>query len=581
MIEAFRKYKSAGFSCLPTKKNKAPMLPQNWKDGFDEQYFKDAEGIGLICGSKSGGLECFDFDNHFGDAKQNLANYIVIPEVKEIYDKYKLPIESSINGGFHVLYRCSKNEGNRKLAQRWMKEQGRPDAIIETRGDGGYFVAYPSTGYKVIRNDIFDIPVISEIERAILIDNAISLNEYSAPSVVTEFEKGERPGDIYNSDSNSISEMKSLLRGAGWLEVSGGRWRRPNKKDGISATLGKVSSNVFYVFSSNAYPFEEMKAYTPFQVLSFLKFNGDFSMAAKSLPMPEQSFHVKKNGLPETELDKILNNAKINPLEEIGKPPIILTIKDYDGKNGSVHYLRRVFTLGNFSCIIGKAKSKKTFFISLVVSALLMGKDSNKKIAGGLPDNKENILYFDTEQGIYDSHNVIKRIKSMAGTDYNLNAFNLRSFTPMERCQIIEYAFKKMGNKTGFCVIDGIADLAIGINDEDEASRVTSILLRLTKEHNCHIVTILHQNKNDNFATGHLGSSIMKKAEIVISVTKNIQNKNQSEVNCDMGRGVDFENFNFEIDDNGFPRVIDVEPERIQAPPSFYESTKEKEEPPF
>jgi len=304
-------------------------------------------------------------------------------------------------------------------------------------------------------------------------------------------------------------------------------------------------------------------------------------MAAKSLPMPEQSFHVKKNGLPETELDKILNNAKINPLEEIGKPPIILTIKDYDGKNGSVHYLRRVFTLGNFSCIIGKAKSKKTFFISLVVSALLMGKDSNKKIAGGLPDNKENILYFDTEQGIYDSHNVIKRIKSMAGTDYNLNAFNLRSFTPMERCQIIEYAFKKMGNKTGFCVIDGIADLAIGINDEDEASRVTSILLRLTKEHNCHIVTILHQNKNDNFATGHLGSSIMKKAEIVISVTKNIQNKNQSEVNCDMGRGVDFENFNFEIDDNGFPRVIDVEPEGIQAPPSFYESTKEKEEPPF
>jgi hypothetical protein len=60
----------------------------------------------------------------------------------------------------------------------------------------------------------------------------------------------------------------------------------------------------------------------------------------------------------------------------------------------------------------------------------------------------------------------------------------------------------------GFVVIDGIADLANAINDEIEASRVVSLLMRWTKIYNCHIHVIIHENKADNNATGHLGSSI-------------------------------------------------------------------------
>lgn len=586
MIDVFKKYKESGFLCLPTKKDKSPLLPQNWKNGFDEEYFKDAEGIGLICGEKSGGLECLDFDNHFNDARKNLSAFVDIPEVNEIYRKYKFPIELTMNGGYHFLYRCSKNEGNRKLAQRWMEEQKRPDAIIETRGEGGYFVAYPTIGYKVVRNDIFNPPQISIIERAVLIDSAISMNEYSVPSTISDYEKDERPGDIYNSKSESIHEMKSLLRDAGWVEVIDGKWRRPDKKDGISATLGKVAPNVFYVFSSNAYPFEPLKAYTPFQVLSFLKFNGDFSKAAESLPKPERYLPVAKNKISETELDKILKNSRIDSKKEIERPPIILTIKEGGGgdKNGSPVYYRRVFTLGNFSCIIGKAKSKKTYFLSLVTAALLNERNPNVKISGELPENKRGILYFDTEQGNYDSQNVIRRIIKLAKTEKNLYAYNLRSFTPKERCQIIEYAFKIMGEYIGFCLIDGVADLAYGINEEDEATRVTSMLLRLTKDNNCHIATILHQNKNDNFATGHLGSAIMKKAEIIISVTKNMSDKSRSEVNCDMGRAVDFEPFMFEIDDYGMPNIINEKPPQKDDPaPRVYNEpiTIERDDSPF
>lgn len=550
MIEAYNKYRKAGFACLPTKEDKSPLIGKNWKDGFSEEYFTEAKGIGIICGSLSDGLECLDFDNHFSDAKENLKAFLDIPEVAEIYQQYKLPIESTKNGGYHLLFRCEKNEGNRKLAQRLNDEQ-RPDAIIETRGQGGYFCAWPTPGYKVIRNDILNVAKISVLERAVLIDNAISTNQFY-PLSKSEYERQDRPGDLYNASIEASHEIPSLLRSEGWTESSPGRWIRPGKKTGLSATLGIVAPNWLYVFSANAYPFYPMKAYSPFQVLALLKFKGNFSKAAESLPKPEKTIVVSKSKLQETELDKILKEAAINLNQAVKRPPTILTITE---QNATSTIYKRVFTQGNFSCIVGKAKSKKTFLISMLTAALLKEKNIDEKFSGEMPIDKKMVLYFDTEQGDYDAYNCIKRIERMAGSVQNLKAFALRQYSPKERCQLIEYAFKIYGDKVGYCVIDGIADLAVAINDEEEASRITTLLLRLTKTYNCHITTVLHQNKNDNYATGWLGSSIMKKAEILISVTKNEQDNSYSEVECNMSRGIVFNKFDFYIDDNGLPIV--------------------------
>ena len=553
MKSVFEKYHDSGFACLPVKRDKSPLLSQRWNNGFSADVFANAEGIGIICGKASGGLECLDFDNHFGDAKKILAKYLEIPEVEEIYKKYHLPIESTQRGGYHLLFRCDRNEGNRKLAQRINKD-GRPEALIETRGEGGYFVAAPTPGYAVIRNDITKISRVSEIDRAILIDNAVSLNEFY-PVIRTEYESKDRPGDLFNDDPDSERQSALTLMDSGWTEVSAGRWRRPGKKEGISATLGKVARGVFYVFTSNAFPFEPMKGYSPFQVLALLKYDGNFSRAADSLPKPERIITQTSGALPESELEKILGIAAIDLSKQVEKPPTIVSITESDGAT-SLRQMR-LMTLGNFSCIIGKAKSKKTFFITMITAALLRPRDYGSKFVGHIKEEKPVIMYFDTEQGDYDCHNTIARIKRMAGHLPNVYAFSLRQFSPIERCQIIEYAFKKYGDRTAFCVIDGIADLAIGINEEEEATRVTSILLRLTKVYNCHIVTVIHQNKNDNFATGHLGSAVMKKAEIIISVVKDSSNSSYSEVNCDLSRGIDFSKFQFMVNDDGIPEVVE------------------------
>lgn len=88
-----------------------------------------------------------------------------------------------------------------------------------------------------------------------------------------------RPGD----DFNRRGDVRALLAQYGWVRIKGGDneyWRRPGKESGTSATL---KDGVFYVFSSNAAPFEPNRGYAPFAVYSLLNHGGDFEQAARSL----------------------------------------------------------------------------------------------------------------------------------------------------------------------------------------------------------------------------------------------------------------------------------------------------------
>lgn len=263
--------------------------------------------------------------------------------------------------------------------------------------------------------------------------------------------------------------------------------------------------------------------------------------------------------LSNDEINNLLLSSKVDTSKPIEKPPTILS--RIEPGAGRYDY-KRLFTLGNFSCLIGKAKSKKTFLLSLLTASVIK---SNENFISEIPNGKTTVLYFDTEQGDYDCQNTIRRIEILSGNRDILKAFSLRQYTPSQRCSIVEHAFKLWGDVTAFCVIDGVADLATAVNDEEEATRVTSMFLRLTKIHNCHISTVLHQNKNDNFATGWIGSQIMKKAELLISVTKSKNDNSLSDVECEMSRAIDFKPFQIYINADGFPVVggiIEKESER-------------------
>ena len=252
-------------------------------------------------------------------------------------------------------------------------------------------------------------------------------------------------------------------------------------------------------------------------------------------------------------LDQYLDNARIDTSINITCPPVILYVKETGFT--AVNY-RRVFTLGNFSCITGRYKTMKTTLLAMITAAIIKGKDKSDTFSGELPFGKKNIVYFDTEQGDYDAYNTICKIEKLSEKSDNFSGYSLREYEPRQRCEIVEYYFKLYGKMTALCIIDGIADLSTTINDEQEATKLTSMLLRLTKQYNCHIATIIHQNKGDNYATGHIGTSIMKKSEIIISVTKLKHNKKISEIACDYSRGVDFESFYIRYGADDLPEIF-------------------------
>ena len=246
-------------------------------------------------------------------------------------------------------------------------------------------------------------------------------------------------------------------------------------------------------------------------------------------------------------------------------------------------------TLGNFSASIGKAKSKKTFNVSAMTAAALSGE---KVLAYevNLPEGKDKILYIDTEQSKTHCKKTLARILALAnlpdGEDNDrLEFLSLRKYTPKERIEIIECVLATTEG-IGLVIIDGVRDLLFDINAPLEATQVTSILMRWTDEYQIHIQTILHQNKGDENARGHIGTEINNKAETVIQVEKDKNDESMSKVSALYTRSQTFPTFAFRINDHILPELVEdyvSEPKKAGRPTKkefdpYFDITQEQHE---
>ena len=296
-------YLAAGLSCLPAAKaRKHPAIGswKNWQTRLPTEvevraWFSNAhDAICVVSGAVSGNLECLDFDN----GGELFAAWI---EKVDTGLLAQLVIEQTPSGGYHVCYRCDDPvDGNLKLA-RGIRD-GKQKTLIETRGEGGLFLCAPTEGYSLQQGDFANLPTISPDARQALLDAARSLDELpaaSCPTAPVGANVGQRgvdsaptggkdafdlaPGD----DFNARGDIHPLLEAAGWQFCGNNPdgnelWTRPGKdpRNGISATYKDGS---FYVFSSNAAPFEPNVMYSPFAVYATLNHNGDYTAAASAL----------------------------------------------------------------------------------------------------------------------------------------------------------------------------------------------------------------------------------------------------------------------------------------------------------
>ena len=249
--------------------------------------------------------------------------------------------------------------------------------------------------------------------------------------------------------------------------------------------------------------------------------------------------------------DHEINRLKyrIDVKEDIPRPQIAWSLKNVSDDKTAI-----LGTLGNFSLVIGKAKAKKSFFINIAVSTALSKSVTLERFTSDLPEEQNEVLYIDTEQGKYHVQAAIKRICEQINEPEpkNLHAYFLRSLTPLERLKFIEAEIYS-NPRLGFVIIDGIKDLVTPINDEEQATNIASKLLKWTEERNIHIVTVLHQNKSDANARGHIGTELINKAETVLEVAKSDTEPLISIVTALQCRNIEPEPFAFEIDVFGLP----------------------------
>lgn len=257
-----------------------------------------------------------------------------------------------------------------------------------------------------------------------------------------------------------------------------------------------------------------------------------------------------KNIVDPDTYEVFLQGLEVKPSQEI--PPPRTAWRQFVGGE-----YRTLGTLGDFSMIIGKAKSRKSFFINIALSAVLSKDKLLDQFEGALPFDKRKVLYFDTEQSKYYVQLAIKRICDRINEPEpdDLKVYALRKLKPSDRLKAIEYLIYHTDN-LGFVVIDGIKDLVTSINDEAEATMIGSKLLQWTEEREIHILNVLHQNKSDNNARGHIGTELINKAETTLSVTKDDQDKDISIVQAEYCRGKEPQPFAFEIID-GMPEIAE------------------------
>lgn len=239
-------------------------------------------------------------------------------------------------------------------------------------------------------------------------------------------------------------------------------------------------------------------------------------------------------------------------------------------------------TLGNFSASIGKAKSKKTFNVSAIVAAALKN-GTVLQYDAELPENKRKILYVDTEQSPYHCQKVMRRIVRMAELPLdeepkNLQFLTLRRHTPEVRIAIVEKAIYETDG-LGLVIIDGIRDMVYDINSPSESTKIISKLMQWTDELQIHIHTILHQNKADENARGHIGTELNNKAETVLEIAKDKFDNNISTVQAVHIRAMDFQPFAFRINDDALPELVgDYTFDKKKSESQYFNYSELKEE---
>lgn len=401
-----------GFSLITVSDNKIPNF--TWKqqqttpltkDEFAYRYnfegndkIRKTDNIGVVTGYKD--LEVIDIDlKVFSTSKEQVEFWneyynLLKDNILDFEDKFV--VYKTKNAGYHILYKSKRVKGNTKIA----KLKGHTEAIIETRGIGGYVFIYE--GKNITKKTYKDIDYISDEDRNILwscsqLYNFVEEIKEIKPKVKNINSDGLSSWDDYNNKTSIIdliSDEFSIIRNLKDKYVI----KRFGAESPHSGYIYK-DTGCMYLFSTGS-SYEHEKLYSPFTIYASKFHHNDLSEAAKELYKKGFGDRVKPEPIIKDEVIEIPKQDLIFPIDIFPEVLQKYIIANYKSLNNSIDYMgcAMLYTgsiiIGNSICIevkkgwketasiwlalVGKAGVGKTPSISAVTFPL--EKSNNKEI---------------------------------------------------------------------------------------------------------------------------------------------------------------------------------------------------------
>lgn len=371
-----------GFSIITIGDGKVPNI--KWKhyqkeaiskDNFENFYeLNTTKGVGIITGYNN--LEVIDVD---------LKIFPTQTEQVDFWDAYtkflkdniidfdnKFVIVKTKNAGYHILYKCAKIQGNTKIA----KIKGYQEAVIESRGIGGYVFIYDQF---LNGKSYADIKEVSEEDRDILWTSSKMFN-YVEPTVEPIVHERTEYNDSTLTTWDDFNQKTSIfdLIGSEFTVVKRLSDRAVIKRNGAkSPHSGYIydNSRCMYLFSTGTqYPNE--KLLSAFAVYTYQKHSGDFKQAAKDLYHQGFGARMKKTTAPKITVDREKIQISEFPIDIFPDDIQKYIIQVHQTLNASIDYLGSAM-LWVLSLCVGnslKIEVKKGWVESGVIWLAIVGK---------------------------------------------------------------------------------------------------------------------------------------------------------------------------------------------------------------
>lgn len=413
-----RKLADCGLSIIPVDENKCPIGA--WKKHQtiartkEEIESLNSPLYGIITGYNN--IEVIDID---------LKVFATLQEQNDFWNEYlsflkdniddfdlKFVIYKTKRQGYHILYRCSKIQGNTKIAR--LKEH--KEAIIESRGVGGMVVIYDNKISKLSYSEITEITerdrniiwsiskTYNYVEETIIEPTELKSKEYS-DSIITPWQDYNNKTSIFDIVSDEVKVVRNL----------NDKYiiKRVGSENPTSGSIFK-SNGCMYLFSTGTiYPNE--KLITPFIAYTYKFHNGNFKNSASELykqgfgsRLVKQPIEIEKRELP-----KINENDLIFPIEVFPKPIQDYILQCNETLDSSIDYMGCSMlwlisvVVGNsiqievkkgwnetatiWLAVVGKAGLGKTPSIHNIIKPLLSA--NNKEIKNYIKQNEKFEYY--------------------------------------------------------------------------------------------------------------------------------------------------------------------------------------------